>query len=188
MMIVLNDASGTLEVNCGSEKVERTINVAMGKKLEVNVFSKDLLSEVSDTVYVGENSELSYVCDLESDKKKIRINLRLIHEKPNSKSSARIKCVSSNNIEVITSSELLSGSDGSESRIDVLGFVFWGGKMSAVPRLLVSNPLSKGFHSFKKIVFSRDQMFYLHSRGLDDETIKTLCKGSSGEEKNECAE
>jgi Fe-S cluster assembly scaffold protein SufB len=182
-MMVIDDAFGKLGIDCTKEKIERKINVAKGKKLEVNFVSKDLLSEVNDTVYVGENSELLYVCDLESDKKKLKINLRLVHDNPNSKSSARIKCVSSNDVEVATSSELLSGSDGSESRVDVIGFVFWGGKMSAVPRLLVSNPLSKGFHSFKKIVFSRDQMFYLHSRGLDDETIKTLCKGSSGREK-----
>ncbi len=156
--------------------VKRFFRIPPNETLKLTYLSNDSDSIIEDYVYMSENSKLDYVGKFVCEKNKFKNFVKIIHEEPNAKSEVNIKGIVSSKVDIITSAEVLEGSKGSKVSLNSIVFLFDEGRVNALPELNVETPFSRVSHSFRKIKFTPEQLFYLESRKVKMDDIKNFQK------------
>ncbi|MBR9690020.1 MAG: hypothetical protein GOV01_03940 [Candidatus Altiarchaeota archaeon] len=166
-------ASGNLHTDFnGTNFLKRIIVIEPGKTLKLTYTSRDTQAYIDDLVYVSENSKLIYDGRFKNKSGEFFNRVHIVHKEPDGLSEVSVKGLVFGHSTVLTTGELLSGSHGSETSVNSFAVIFGNGKVNAIPELLISEPLSNSFHSFKKIHLTSEQMFYLQSRGIKENHIE----------------
>jgi len=168
-------AEGKIHIDLeGETYVKRHITVPPKKQLVLSYKSLDSKSVIDDIVHVSAGAKLVYDGRFKSDLHGFNGSVHIVHKEPEAKSEVNVKGVVRKEATLLTTGEVLPGSDGSEVSVNSLVVVFGDGKVRAVPELLIKNPATKSYHSFKKIYMSPEQIFYMQSRGFEKENIEKL--------------
>ncbi|MBR9680764.1 MAG: SufD family Fe-S cluster assembly protein [Candidatus Altiarchaeota archaeon] len=166
-------ASGKLHTELvGVNYLQRVIMTKPNEHLKISYRSKDSISYVKDLIYLSEGSSFSYDGRFKSKSGEFVNFVHVVHKKPNATSKVTVKGLVFNQATVLTTGELLLGSKGSDTSVNSFAVVFGDGKINAVPELLISDPNTTSFHSFKKIYLTPEQTFFLESRGIKQNNIE----------------
>ena len=160
----------------GKCMVKRFFKIPKNETLKLTYVSNNSDSVIEDYVYMSENSKLDYIGKFICEKNNFKNFVKIIHEEPNAKSEVNIKGIVTSKSDIITSAEVLEDSKGSQVSLNSIIFLFDEGRVNALPELNVETPFSRVSHSFKKIRFTSEQLFYIESRGVKMDDIKNFQK------------
>ena len=158
----------------GETYVKRDITVPPGKHLVLSYKSLDSKSVIEDVVHVSAGARLTYDGRFKSDLHEFSGQVHIVHGERDAKSDVNVRGIVHRGATLRTTGEVLPGSDGSEVSVNSLAVVFGNGRVRAVPELLIKNPKTKSYHSFKKVHLSPEQLFYMQSRGFEKGGIEKL--------------
>lgn len=158
----------------GVNFLKRIFTIPKDEELKLSYISRDSVSFVDDVIYLGENSRLIYDGRFKINSGEFVNNVRVIHSKPDANSEVNIKGLVHDKATILPVGEFLLGSAGSTTSVNGFVVMFGEGKAHAVPKLLIGDPETKAYHSFKKLQMTPEQMFYLSSRGLMENNIEAL--------------
>jgi len=171
------DASGSMELELlGDNRLRRMITVAEGSKLKLSFVSRGG-GAVEDLVYLKEGAELIYDGRFRVRSGVFTASVRVVHEGKESSSRIDLRGVVRGKVKILPTGELLPGSVGSRTSLNGFVVVFGRGEVEAVPELLVGEQGAAASHSFRKLRLTREQRFYLSSRGLGENNIEKLYEG-----------
>ena len=167
------NASGKLHTELfGVNYLQRVIVTKPHEHLKISYRSKDSTSYVKDLIYLSEGSSLSYDGRFKSKSGEFVNFVHVVHKEPKAKSEVNVRGLVFNKATILTTGELLPGSKDSDTSVNSFAVVFGDGKINAVPKLLISDPNTTSFHSFKKIYLTPEQAFFLESRGIKQNNIE----------------
>lgn len=168
-------AEGRIHIELeGKTYVKRHITVPKKKHLVLSYTSLDSESVIEDVVHVSTGAKLTYEGRFKTDLHEFNGSVHIVHKEPDARSDVNVKGIVRKEATLHTTGEVLPGSDGSEVVVNSLVVLFGEGKVRAVPKLLIKNPKTKSYHSFKKIYLSPEQLFYMQSRGFEKDNIEKL--------------
>jgi hypothetical protein len=168
-------ASGSLALTLrGKSFVKRVFTVPDGGELRLRYVSVDSASTVEDTIHLGEGARLEYDGRFKVGAGRFINRLRVVHSRPDSSSEVSLRGVVRGGATLLPTGEFLPGARGSSTSIKGAVFLFGGGKADAVPKLLIGDPRTRAYHSFKKFQMNPEQLFYMTSRGLGENNIESL--------------
>jgi|GEM_PF-2903263 len=156
----------------GTNFMQRVIVTKPHEKLKISYRSRESVSYVNDLIYLSEGSRLEYDGRFKAKRGEFTNFVHVVHQEPRASSIVNVKGLVFNLATVLTTGELLPGSKESQTSVNSFAVVFGDGKINAVPKLLISEPDTKSYHSFKKIHLTPKQLFFLGSRGIKQNYIE----------------
>lgn len=168
-------ASGRVHLELhGVNLVRRVLTVAHGETLRLSYKSRGSRSVVEDTIFMGKGAHLEYDGRFKVPSGEFSSTVRVVHSQPEAVSEVNIRGLVRGRATVLPTGEFLAGSRGSTTSINGSVVLLGKGKANAVPRLLIGDPATNAYHSFKKLQMTPEQAFYISSRGLTENNIEVL--------------
>lgn len=171
------DIEGSCELLIKEFHERVTFNMKDNSYLNIIFFDNNKINDCEIVINQSNDTKL-YFKDLFESVKDVNVKIFVNVQGNNNYSNVNVSCVSSNgNVSILEQINALSGTKNNDATERVKGLMC-GGNIEVLPNMLIDSNEIIANHFVTISSFNKDTLFYLESKGINEDIAKKLIKDS----------